>query len=130
MGKFTHPYFSTPRELHFLVVSENFTRSKRIRHEKCMVLARPKEILFLGLAKTQGNFFPRSWQDPGKEFPWVLVKIFLILTFFDKMSGISPRVILLISLSSLPGNGFFQVFSGQGLKDPPIFGSGWVHSLS
>ena len=59
----------------------------------------------LVVAKTQGNFFPRSWQDPGKEFPWVLVKIFLILTFFDKMSGISPRVILLISLSSLPGNG-------------------------
>ena len=63
----------------------------------------------LGLAKTQGNFFPRSWQDPGKEFPWVLVKIFLILTFFDKMSGISPRVILLISLSSLPGNEIFCV---------------------
>ena len=83
MGKFTHPYFSTPRELHFLVVSENFTRSKRIRHEKCLVLARPREILFLGLAKTQGNFFPRSWQDPGKAFPWGLVKIFLILTFFD-----------------------------------------------
>ena len=108
MGKFTHPYFSTPRELHFLVVSENFTRSKRIRHEKCLVLARPREILFLGLAKTQGNLFPRSAQDPermlglaktkeficprsrqdpGKEFPWVLVKIFLILTFSDSMSG-------------------------------------------
>ena len=76
----------------------------------------------LGLAKTQGNFFPRSWQDPGKEFSWVLVKIFMILTFFDKMSGISPRVILLISLSSLPGNGGFPWCGEIGTGFSPLSG--------
>ena len=100
MVKFTCPYFSTPRVLHFLVERENF-----VAHQ------------FLHFTTLMGQVLvPSPWWDKFLSHDCG--------DYSSQRSGISLRVSLLISFRSLPGNDVSPKSLGMrenGLSNPLQF---------